>query len=677
MSDIYVPGVKSRFNTEQLVEELMRVERIPRDRLTTTADTLRNQKTYWQDVGRRMSSLRESARLLFSFQNPFNDRVVNSADTAVITGTATREAFEQEHSFTVTQIAQADRFLSKPLEENYRVEAGTYTYRIGEDEISFNFRGGTLREFTEALNRRGKDKLQASVITVQRGSRSLLIESLVTGADNRLIFEADAEQLAINTGMAEQLNDSRRDVPLAESSLRTGQESSQLVEVEDETLWVGAGGTTTIPVNPGLQSTPALMITFEASTFRISSEQLSVPQPPPGPDIPPAGSVTYGGITIQNDPTTVPIPPWTPPEVPPVVDDLAVLSMTFSDGSIARLPPIQDSDDFAEYSYRLSDLAGNRTITSISLTNRNTHRDVSLRNIMVFDPNALGGLKPLNPVSTAQDAVVSIDGIEIRRPANQINDLIPGVTVTVKGVSDRPVRLGIEPDREAIKDSIISLVGNYNRLMAELNVLTRNDDRVVQELTYLTADEQTELRERLGVFSGDSTLSQLRSSMQRTASAPYPTQAERQLSMLAQIGIGTDVRRAGSSGYDASRLRGYLEIDERVLDAALDANLSAIQQLFGSDTDGDRLVDTGVAYNLDRLTRPYVETGGIISLKTSTIDSRIDQNGRRIETIDRQLAAREAALKSQYAQMEAAYNRMDAMATSLDNFSQQNNNNNR
>jgi flagellar hook-associated protein 2 len=95
------------------------------------------------------------------------------------------------------------------------------------------------------------------------------------------------------------------------------------------------------------------------------------------------------------------------------------------------------------------------------------------------------------------------------------------------------------------------------------------------------------------------------------------------------------------------------------------------------DTNGDLIADTGVAFNLDYLARPFVETGGIISLKTGTIDSRISQDTRRIETMDRQLAAREAALRVQCSQMESAYARMEQMSSSLDNFSRQNSNNNR
>jgi len=150
------------------------------------------------------------------------------------------------------------------------------------------------------------------------------------------------------------------------------------------------------------------------------------------------------------------------------------------------------------------------------------------------------------------------------------------------------------------------------------------------------------------------------------------------LSLLSQIGIGTDIGRGGAStGFDASRLRGYLEIDEKVLDDAIATKLSAIKELFGYDTNGDLIADTGIAFNLETITRPYVETGGIISLKTRTVDSRISSEQRRIDTMDRQLASREAELRVQYAQMENAFNRMERMSQSLERFNQQNNNNNR
>ncbi|MDR1099638.1 MAG: flagellar filament capping protein FliD [Treponema sp.] len=675
MSDIYVPGVKSRFNTEKLIDDLMKVERIPKERVEKNVENLETQKTYWQEVGRRINSLRDSARLLFSFQNPFNDRIASSSDESVITGTATREASEQDYRFTVKQAAQADRFLSPPLDDSFRVESGTYTFTVGKDEISFNFRGGTLKEFTEALNRRGRDKIGASLIAVERGVKSLLIESKVTGAENRLGFSGDAEKLAIRAGLVEPVYSSRRDISLDTRTVRVNPAASGEAAVEDNILRVKTGASASIPINPPLAYDAALVLRLETSTELLRDTARDIPTPPPGPSTPAAGSISYGGIVIENDPSQTPLPVWTPPAIPPRVDNLGLLSLSFSDGTAVSLPPIQDSSDFSARQYQLAEVAAGKTITAITIENDNTHRNISLRNITIFDPDAQGGVKARHAVSLAQDAVVSMEGIEIKRPSNSIDDLIPGVTLNVRGISDRPVTLGIQPDREGVKNSIISLVGNYNRLMAEINVLTRNDNRIIEELSYLSAEEQEEMRKRQGAFSGDSTLNQFKNTLQRTAASPYPTSEERDLALLSQIGVGTDVRRSGGGSYDPSRLRGYLEIDEKVLDEAIAAKLPAIQQLFGSDTNGDLIIDSGLAYMVDTLAKPFVESGGLISLKTGTIDSRISQDKRRIDTMERQLAAKEAALKLQYGQMEGAYNRMERMATSLDQFSQQNSNN--
>jgi flagellar hook-associated protein 2 len=567
---------------------------------------------------------------------------------------------EQERSFTVKQVAQADRFLSTPLEENYRVNGGRYSFSVGKEEISFEFRGGSLKEFTDALNRRGRGILQSSLVTVRPGTTSLLIESKVTGEENRLGFSGEAAALGEKTGMTGRVNDSHRDFT-------------------SEAMRVRAGSSSEIPMNFEVPASGNWILRYEIATELRPGDAGPVSRPPPGPSIPSAGSVSYGGIVIENDSSSVSLPPWTPPEQPRRVDNMGVLSIGFSDGTSLELPPISDSPGFNAYQYNLDAVAGaGKTIVSMSLANDNTHRDVSIRNVQIFDPAALGGVRPLNAVSTAQDAVISMEGIEIRRSGNEIDDLVPGVSLTVRGVSDRPVRLTVEPDREAVKEAIISLVGNYNRLMAEINVVTRNDDRVIDELSYLTREERDDYRQRLGVFSGDSTLMQMRNSLMRVINTPYPTSEEQELALLSQIGIGTDVRRGGASGgFDASRLRGYLEIDESVLDAAIVSKLPAIKELFGSDTTGDLLADTGVAFSLDALTRPYTETSGIIALRTNTINSRIDQERRTILTLDRQLAAKEADLKRQYGQMEGAYRRMEQMSTSLDRFQQQNSNNNR
>jgi len=687
MSDVYIPGVRSRFNTEKLIEDLMSVERIPKDRVERNINDLQVQKGYWQEVGRRINSLRDSARLLYSFQNPFNDRIAKTGNENVITASATRVAQERAYSFSVKQTAQADRFLSQPLDEKMRVDAGTYSFNVGNEEISVSFRGGTLKDFVDAINRRSKDKISASLLAVQSGTKSLLIESKVTGAQNRLTFSGDAVDFSVKIGMMERDN-SAQSATVGAIAVKKG------AEINDGVLKMPPQSSASLPLNVSINSGSLLMLKFDTSTRIETDANFGIPKQPPGPSVP-SSSVTYGGITINNEPSLAPLPEWKTPAAPQRNDDMSVFSLVFSDGSSAKLPPITDSTNFTSRQYFLSEIAQGRTIASLNIENSNTHREISVGNIEILDPNvANNGLRPVNAVSTARDAIITMEGIEIKRPTNTIDDLVPGLTLNVRGVSEKPVEINVKADIEGIKEAIISFVGNYNRLIAEINVLTARssfsgivleetkdqntvqkyktnvDDTILSELTYLTPDERAEMRKRLGAFSGDNTLSNLKNNLMRIVSAPYPTSLERDLSMLVQIGISTNAARIG--GYDASKLRGYLEIDEKVLDAALENKVPAIKELFGSDTTGDLLANTGIAYNVDTLVKPFVEIGGIITIKNNTLDSRISQDAKRITTLDRQLAAKEADLKAQYARMESAYTRMEQMSNSLDNFSQQN-----
>jgi len=664
-----------------MVEDLMKLERIPRDRVQNSIDTLQNQKSYWQEVGRRVNSLRDSARQLYSFQNPFNERLGASADDSVITAVATREAQEQSFSFTVKQTAQADRFLSQPLDERTRIEAGTYVFSVGNDEISINYRGGTLRNFVETVNNRGRNKISASLITVKSGTISLLIESKLTGSENRLGFSQDASELATRIGMMTVGSDTQRDIAISENTVRRTGQNAANVAINNGVLQVAPLSSASLPLNIAISADSPLVLRLETQTKVETSGALNTPPAPAGPSIP-SGSVTYEGITVENLPSDAPLPELAQPPAPQRNDDMAVLNLVFSDGSTAKLPAINDSNSFTARQYNLSEIAGGRTIVSLNIENNNTHREVSIGKVEILDPSITGGLKPQNAVSTARDAILSMEGIEITRPTNVIDDLVPGVTLTVRGVSSKPVELKITGNTEAVKEAVISFIGNYNRLMAEINVLTARslsagvdqktiaDDTILNELTYLSADERTEMKSRLGTFNGDITLNNLKNNLMRIVTAPYPTSLERELTLLAQIGISSNASR--TSGYNPSQLRGYLEIDEKTLDSALETKMPAIKELFAIDTTGDLLADSGIAVNVDTLVKPFVETGGIISLKTNTIDSRINQDEKRIANLDRQLAAKEQDLRIQYARMESAYSRMEQMSNSLDNFNQQN-----
>jgi len=183
--------------------------------------------------------------------------------------------------------------------------------------------------------------------------------------------------------------------------------------------------------------------------------------------------------------------------------------------------------------------------------------------------------------------------IQVYRDTNIIDDLIPGVTLNLAGESDEPVTLDVKRDEVAINETIIEFVGYYNRLLTQIDILSRNDPAVIEEALYLTEQEQEEAAKNLGLLQGELGLNQMKSRLRTIMQSPYKTSSGRELSMLAQIGVSTDANKLGSSAtLDSSKLRGYLEIDEEKLSEALSNFPEAVHELFGNYTDGDFIVDS-------------------------------------------------------------------------------------
>ena len=216
------------------------------------------------------------------------------------------------------------------------------------------------------------------------------------------------------------------------------------------------------------------------------------------------------------------------------------------------------------------------------------------------------------------------------------------------------------------------MVAHYNRVMAELNILTQNKPEVISEIQYFTEDETKTAEERLGMMLGDSTLTGLKNALQRITSSGYRANDTTTITILSQLGIST--RSTAGSGVDSSKLRGYLEIDEKKLDEALKTKIEDIKLLFGFDSDGDLVVDSGIAQALDKNLTPYVQTGGIFPNRTSGLGTKITASEKKIAQLDTQLERKEAELKSQYGQMEGTLNSLQNQSNSISNFSKQNSN---
>ncbi len=689
-SGLSIPGVTDKYGTNDLVESLMEVERIPLKREQATLETYQNQQSAWQEINRKMSSLRESVKSLYSFENPFNSKLTSSSDENAITADATRDADFGTIKIDVIHPASADRFMSGRIDNDTEVPQGRYTFTVGEKTVDFNWKGGKLSDFVTALNKRGGNTIKASLIGISSKKKALVIESLIPGADNRLQFKNDALTFAKSIEMIADVPVEKTEFSSSISEYKSAQTkdlksqqgmpaiSKDNVRIQDSTITVLPRGGVEIPIPESVQSDRTQQISFtfaEEDTADITEE---INAGANGPNLPDAGGITFSGIFINNNPSDstvqTPATQQKPVQLKPISDDRMLFVKT-KDG-IEFAVDLDEFEPDSETGLRtvkinMEDYEG---AVAVVVRNSNTAKTLTLSVPQATNEADALGYAPLNPIATASDAEFKYEGITLTRSTNDIDDVIPNVTLHLHDATEKTATLKIEPDVDAAKEALITFVGQYNQVIAEMNILSQTKPDIINELEYLTDAEVEKANERLGMFQGDMSLTSGKSSLQRIVSGSYRYSEDATLTMLSQLGISSNAS-GGTGGYNASQLRGYLEINEKTLDSFLENNLSAIKDLFGYDSDGDLIIDNGIGYLLDKQLSAWVQTGGILANKISSLTTRIDASNKKITQLETQLEQKEAELKSKYATMQGTLNSLESQQTSISNWANQGNNN--
>jgi len=650
-----IPGIGAG-KYDNLIETLMKKERAPRDSAAEDLKKYERQNTIWRKINQVSGEIREKTRDLYSFNNPFVEKTVTSSNERAVTATASRDAREQTFKISIDRIAQADSFLSNEVAKDFQVSKGVYTFSVGEKKFSVNWQGGKYRNFIDAVNKKGKGVLRISEIKTSPGAVSLLFESQLMGETNKLEFSDDALSFALENGLIK-----KNDRPAVDAEKTEAVIPAQTTERIAFSKPVRGSQQYVLEYTVSLQNN-------SAPPERPSSEDPSVANGDPVYEQ--VGSASYKGVTVTNAPSDAGIVPemfGVHSETGVPVEDYNVLSLVSPRGTLIPLSPLADTAEAQTFSIPLSEYGD---ITGITVHNNNTDKSVSIEQIKVYDPKATGEYIPVNPVSQAQDASLTFEGIPVKRSTNKIDDLIPGVTLQLEDKTDKPENISIKPDSQPAKDAIIEFVAKYNRLLAEINIVTSNQQAVIDEIEYFTDDERKTAEENLGALFGDTTLSSLKNNLRQIVANVYRKNADTSIRTLSQIGIST--KSDTSSGLNEARLRGYLEIDERKLDEALQNSMEDVRYLFGYDTDNDVLIDDGVAYQVFKQIDPYVQRGGIFSTRTNGLAAQIKTSKEKIARYDKALEKKEQELRQKYGDMDGTLRSLQKQSDMINNFSRQN-----
>ena len=210
MNQMRIAGLATGLDTDQIIRDLMRVERMPLDKLYQEREWVNWQRDALRDINLALTEFRDRYSRL-RLQGTFNAYSIHSANSAVVTGSATASAVPGAYDLQVHQLAKVARFDSiKPIEKDgEKVTSSTKILAADEQATEFKIKvpahldsedeyitikvthedtyGSLARKINNAQDEAGRSLgLRASF---DEATASFYISTREMGADQEIVIE--------------------------------------------------------------------------------------------------------------------------------------------------------------------------------------------------------------------------------------------------------------------------------------------------------------------------------------------------------------------------------------------------------------------------------------------------------------------------------------------------------
>lgn len=240
--------------------------------------------------------------------------------------------------------------------------------------------------------------------------------------------------------------------------------------------------------------------------------------------------------------------------------------------------------------------------------------------------SAFDGYGGMTEVQSAQDSMVVLDGVATLSSNNNIiENAIEGVNLTLKGKTDRnqpPAEIGIEYDRERVRNDIEQFVAAYNQFFQTSKELAGVDPRTGQ----------------VGPLAGDSIVRSADSRLKTVFSSSIE-QAPENLKSLTEFGITTT-------------RQGTLEINYAMLDRQLNNNFTKLGEFFGGNQGFAKRVEDAIS-SMTGVTGSIRTREKSLNEQTYRLDDDQRSLDRRMESLEKRTHAKFSAMQDATSKMQS------------------------
>lgn len=698
MCSMRIGGLASGMDIDQIVKDLMRVERMPLDKLKQKKQAMEWQRDDYRSMNTLLLNFRSELTQM-KLTTKYRARTTSSTNESYVTATASSAASQSSYSISkVTRLASTERMLNGG---KLSLNAGNSLYEQTKGSPDMTWNAGSLESKTlssdgtssvyslEVPVENLKDFSSWSVKVNGRGYKIVNEEAFnAPSADKNVVWIDEAtgelhfkENVAKDSSIRiDYIADKKTDtLSLSHhtSSLQLSKKSiSDVFNVEGtdsqikllKSVKEGEGEPTESEVFFDLDSEGNILDSDQTVigaldkstgkiTFTLSNEELQEKGylPPGGPE----EGKTYDyklSITYNQNYT-----------------NFAIDTVT-SGGEMHESFLVAGSDNINSLTSRINasktgatlffdEVSGRMSLSRTETGKFNADsdgKDISVRgdlfnNVFKFADGT---------TDLGENAMFVINGIETHRSSNSFS--MNGVTFTLKQIFGEgtdnsnvpPVSINVNNDSTQVFDNIVEFVNTYNELIEKIREKTQEEvyrsyqpltDAEREELTD-KQQEQWEEKARSGLLRRDSILTSVLSDMRGDFYQPVDNDDVSSLyNQLSELGITT------SSSYLEG---GKLIIDEAKLKEAIEKDPTSVENFFRSDgtTEGQkgvisRLYDS-VTTAMDKLRE---KAGGNLSTnQTFTIGRQLDSIDDSIDRFEDRLVQVEDRYWRQFTAMEKA-----------------------